>query len=53
MIVAGKTISLYAPFSSLLILADFYAFTLVAYVYLYQKRSLTDYLPAPDEYELP
>ncbi|UJR37057.1 hypothetical protein I4U23_029762 [Adineta vaga] len=41
------------PFISiLLVLADFYTFILVAFVYIYEKRSLIDYLPAPDEYDL-
>ncbi|CAF1634655.1 unnamed protein product [Adineta ricciae] len=41
------------PFiSTLLVLADFYTLTLVAFVYIYQKRSLIDYLPTLDEYDL-
>ncbi|CAF3728286.1 unnamed protein product [Rotaria socialis] len=42
------------PFISiLLILADFYTFILLAFVYVYEKRSLLDYLPATDdEYDL-
>ncbi len=39
-------------FSILLVLADFYTFLLVAFVYVYEKRSLIDYLPTPDEYDL-
>ncbi len=38
-------------FSILLVLADFYTFILVAFVYVYEKRSLIDYLPTPDEYD--
>lgn len=46
--------SFYAhSFSILLVLADFYTFLLVAFVYIYEKRSLLDYLPAPGEYDLP
>ncbi|CAF2486016.1 unnamed protein product [Rotaria sp. Silwood2] len=42
------------PFISiLLVLADFYTSILVAFVYVYEKRSLIDYLPTPDEYDLP
>ncbi|CAF4360766.1 unnamed protein product, partial [Rotaria magnacalcarata] len=38
------------PFISiLLILADFYTFILLAFVYVYEKRSLLDYLPATDD----
>ncbi|CAF0950324.1 unnamed protein product [Adineta ricciae] len=41
------------PFiSTLLVLADFYTLTLVVFVYIYQKRSLIDYLPTLDEYDL-
>ncbi len=42
----------YSVFSILLVLADFYTFILVAFVYIYEKRSLIDYLPTPDEYDL-
>ncbi len=42
----------YSVFSILLVLADFYTFILVAFVYVYEKRSLIDYLPTPDEYDL-
>jgi hypothetical protein len=42
----------YFVFSILLVLADFYTFILVAFVYIYEKRSLIDYLPTPDEYDL-
>ncbi|CAF0802003.1 unnamed protein product [Didymodactylos carnosus] len=41
------------PFISvLLVLADFYIFLLVFFVYVYEKRSLIDYLPMPDEYDI-
>ena len=52
-VIGVKTTSLHAPFSILLVLADFYTLILVAYVYIYEKRSLIDYLPMPDEYDLP
>lgn len=52
MILIFFLLMIYFVFSILLVLADFYTFILVAFVYVYEKRSLIDYLPIPDEYDL-